>query len=520
MLHKNYIGGRWVESDSDQEPFDSRNPANLEEVIGLFESSSPSDVGAAIEAAESARSTWGAESIDSRVAKLQVWAEKLNAQKDDLAKLITRDNGKKLADAAGEVMGATFFIGCLRKIAQGKDPFSVRHVIDKKKGDFGVVIGVPAGVSGLITPFNFPLWTPIIKMAAALAAGCPIVMKSPTDAPAATHRLVEILDETGEFPAGTVNLLHGNGLGSAFTQKYVDRFARLSFTGSTETGLKIGALAAEKNVRYAAELGGLNEIVLGPDIQESDERFAGFIKVAVDGMLANGGQMCTAVSRIVVPEERYAAVAEAMVERIKKYAIGDGLDEKTRITPLTTRDRLQEIASLAWRAKGQKEGELLIGGSPISPVGNFESGTDLLFTGNAEQGCYMEPTLFGKVDPTSAILGQTEIFGPVAHIVTYPGSQPDRIFEISKTSRFGLHSGLMTGDAKLATRYALEVQAGSIFFNRQIVFADPRLPFGGLKMSGNGEKEVGPDALHFWQDEKAIEFAKDLGIFAEYLPES
>lgn len=519
MLHKNYIAGRWVEPKDGGEPYESRNPAHQDEIIGHFVSSTPQDVEAAVESAEKAFSTWGRLPIDERVAKLQVWAERLNDQKDDLAKLITRDNGKKLADATGEVLGATFFISYLRKIAKGEDYFGVRHVVDKKKGDFALVIGVPSGVAGLITPFNFPFWTPIIKMAAALAAGCPVVMKSPQDAPAATHRLVELLDETGELPAGTVNLVHGPGLGSAFTQKLASRFARLSFTGSTETGLKIGALAAERNVRFAAELGGLNEIVLGPDIAEDDELYGSFIKLAVDGMLANGGQMCTAVSRVVVPEERYEDIAAALVDRIRNYSIGDGLDEKTRITPLTTRARLQEIASLAWRAKSQKEGDLLIGGSPISPVEGFEAGTELLFTGDTEQGCYMEPTLFGKVDPRSKVLGQTEIFGPVAHIVTYPAKQADRIFEISRTSRFGLHSGLVTRDKDLARRYALEVQAGSIFFNRPMVFADPRVPFGGLKMSGNGEKELGPDALHFWQDEKSIELSKEMGVFSEYLPE-
>ncbi len=519
MLHKNYIAGRWVEPKDGGEPFESRNPAHRDQVIGHFVSSTPADVAAAVEAAETAFKTWGQESVDRRVEKLQAWAARLNDQKDDLANLLTRDNGKKIGDATGEVLGSAYFISCLRKIAQGADAFSVRHVVDKKKGDFGLVIGVPSGVAGLITPFNFPVWTPLIKMAAALAAGCPIVMKSPQDAPAATHRMVELLHETGEFPAGTVNLVHGAGLGSSFTQEFVNRFARLSFTGSTETGLKIGALAAERNVRYAAELGGLNEIVLGPDIAEDDDLFRSFVKYAVDGMLANGGQMCTAVSRIVVPEERYDAVASAMVELIRKYPIGDGLDEKTRITPLTTPARLKEIASLTWRAVSQKEGELLIGGSPISPTESMEHGTDLLFIGDAENGCYMEPTLFGKVDPTSSVLGQTEIFGPVAHLVTYPAHKVDRIFEISRTNQFGLHSGLVTSDAALARRYALEVQAGSIFFNRQIVFADPRLPFGGLKLSGNGEKEVGPDAVHFWQDEKAIEVTKDMGVFSEYLPE-
>ena len=509
---KNLIGGEWIDTPK---TFETRNPANTDEVVAELAAATPEMVGQAITAARGAFSEWSGLSVDERVRRIGAAGAKIKEEQDAIAQLITRDNGKKLPDATGEAMGSAFMCGNLRKIASGEDAYTVHHRIDKKGGAWAVVYGEPSGVGALLVPFNFPFWTPITKLVAALAAGNTIVMKSPMDAPASTHRLIEIFQETGLFPAGVLNLIHGPGLGSAFTQDHLESWDRVSFTGGTGTGLKIAAACAEKNIPVATEMGGLNELVLGPDVKPGDKLFEKFLRFAFEGMLCNGGQMCTAVSRIVVPEEHYEAVRDGLADRLRSAKMGSGLDEGVMVTPLTGKGRLEEIATLAKRATDKGEGELIVGGHPASDLEGFTRGKDWELSADPSKSFFMEPTLFGKVDPRSEVLGQTEIFGPVAHICTYEGSDFAQVLEMNATCPFGLHAGIVTGDAGIAKRYTQGTKAGTIFINKLSVFADPRVPFGGMKLSGNGEKELGPDALHFWQDQKSIEVNADFGLFPD-----
>lgn len=513
---KNLIGGRWVDGTH---TFETRNPANLDEVVAVCANASTEQVAAAADAARAAFGAWSALSTDERVRRILAAGEAITAAKDEIAELISRDNGKKLPDAQGEVLGSTFAISYLPRIASGANPWTLHHAIDKKRGAWAAVLGEPAGVGALITPFNFPFWTPITKLISALAAGCTIVLKPASDAPAPTHRMIQLFQETGGFPDGVLNFVMGDGIGRAFTSKEnIRRWDRLSFTGGTETGLSIAGTAAEANVPVALELGGLNELVLGPDVQVEDKLFGKFLRFAYEGMLCNGGQMCTAVSRLVVPEEHYAAVAEALSAKLREAKMGPGLGEGVMVTPLTGPARLREIAELTAKARANREGELLVGGNPASRLEGFESGTGWRMDADPEKSCFMEPTLFGRVDPNSAVLGQTEIFGPVAHIVTYPADRFERVLEINATCPFGLHAGIVTGDGQIAARYAAGAKVGTIFVNKLSVFADPRVPFGGMKLSGNGEKELGPDALHFWQSQKSVEFDEDTGLYPEARP--
>lgn len=512
----NLIGGQWV---AGPKTFETRNPADLREVVATLSGASVEQVAQAAAAARAAFPAWSALAVDDRVKRILAAGEAITAAKDELATLISRDNGKKLPDAQGEVLGSTFAISYLPKIASGVNPYTIHETIDKRRGAWTVVLGEPAGVGALITPFNFPFWTPITKVISALAAGCTIVLKPASDAPAATHRLIELFQKTGLFPAGVINLVQGDGIGRAFTSpEHVRRWDRISFTGGTETGLSIAGVAAQANVKTALELGGLNELVLGPDLAESDALFQKFLTFAFEGMLCNGGQMCTAVSRLVVPEERYAAVRDALVAKLKAAKMGPGTKEGVMVTPLTGPSRLKEIAGLTAQAIAGKEGELLCGGKPASVLAGFERGTGWQLDADPAQSCFMEPTLFGKVDPRSKILGQTEIFGPVAHICTYPAAQFERVLEINSTCPFGLHGGIVTGDGKIAARYAAGAKIGTIFVNKLSVFADPRVPFGGMKLSGNHEKELGSHALRFWQDQKSVEFDDALGLFPETRP--
>lgn len=515
---KNLIGGKWV---SGSKSFETKNPADLREVVAVLSSATPELVGQAADAARAAFPAWSALSVDDRVKRILAAGEAITAAKDDLATLISRDNGKKLPDAQGEVLGSTFAISYLPKIAKGEGPATIHEMIDKRRGAWTAVLGEPAGVGALITPFNFPFWTPMTKVISALAAGCTIVLKPASDAPAATHRLVELFQSTGLFPDGVINLVQGDGIGRAFTApENVRRWNRISFTGGTETGLSIAGVAAQANVPIALELGGLNELVLGPDVAESDPLFQKFITFAYEGMLCNGGQMCTAVSRLVVPEERYDAVKEALTAKLRSAKMGAGITPGVMLTPLTGPARLREIAELTAKAIANKEGELIIGGKPASKLDGFESGRTWALEADPEHSCFMEPTLFGRVDPTSAVLGQTEIFGPVAHICTYPANRFERVIEINATCPFGLHGGIVTADGAIAARYSAGAKIGTIFVNKLSVFADPRVPFGGMKLSGNGEKELGSRALEFWQDEKSVEFDEAIGLFASARPQA
>jgi acyl-CoA reductase-like NAD-dependent aldehyde dehydrogenase len=473
---KNYIGGEWVEAASG-ETFESTSPANGDRV-GVFPKSGPDDVERAVEAARAAFEEWRLVPAPKRGEILFRFAQLLAEEKDDLAELMSREMGKVLAEAGGDVQEAidmSFYMG-----GEGRRLFG-QTTPSELRDKFNMSVRMPIGVVGVITPWNFPIAIPSWKIAPALVAGNTIVFKPATDTPLLGERFVELLAEAG-VPAGVVNIVHGGGaaVGNALV-RHPD-VPVITLTGSRETGVEVMRAAADNLKHVHLELGGKNAIIVMDDAD---------LELATDGILwsafGTSGQRCTAASRVIVDRRVYDRLAGKLVARAEQMRLGPGWEDDTDVGPVINRPSLEKIHS--YTEIGKDEGAKLLTGGEVA------SGNGL------DKGFYYRPTIFGDVEAGMRI-AQEEIFGPTTALIPVDGI--DEAIRVANGVKYGLSSSIFTQDVNRAFRAMRDLDTGITYINAGTIGAEVHLPFGGTKDTGNGHREAGQAALDVFTEWKSI----------------
>lgn len=448
-----YIGGRWVRAHetSTFEVVDSATEA----VIGRVPAGTAKEADAAVHAARASLTAWSETPVSERTAYLRRIAEGLKARAAGIAATVSAEVGMPLKMSQRIQAGLPPMV--MASFADLADQFA----FEEKVGT-SIVRHEPVGVVACITPWNYPLHQAVAKVAPALAAGCTVVLKPSEVAPLSTYVLAEVVNECG-LPAGVFNLVCGAGptVGEALAcHPEVDM---VSFTGSTRAGKRVAALAAMTVKRVALELGGKSASVVLPDAD-----IARAVKGTINSCYLNSGQTCSALTRMLVPEERYDEIVALVVDTARTFNPGDPRDEKAKIGPLVSavqRDRVREYIR-----KGVAEGaELLLGGAE-PPQG-------------LEKGYFVQPTVFGRVKPGMTI-EQEEIFGPVLSIIPY--SSEEEAIAIANDTVYGLAGAVWSTDEARARRIANRLRAGAVDINGGGY--NMLAPFGGFKQSGLGRE--------------------------------
>lgn len=474
--YKNLIGGRWVAAASGK-TFDSLSPANHEDVIGTFPASDKADVDAAVAAAKRAFPAWSLMPAPKRGEILFKVARILAEHKEELSRLMTREMGKVLTEARGDVQEAIDVAYYMA--GEGRRLFG-QTVPSEMPDKFAMAIRKPIGVVGIITPWNFPVAIPGWKLFPALICGNTAVMKPASDTPACMVRFVELLLEGG-IPEGVVNVVTGSGgeVGNAIVEHPDVRV--ISFTGHTDTGVEISRRAAETLKRVSLELGGKNPIVVWED---ADLGLA--LDSAVWSAFGTSGQRCTAASRLIVHRKVHDEFVEMLRKRVASLVLGDGLDDKTDVGPVINDKAVERIA--AYAAIGRNEADLVIGGEPARD-------------GALAKGSFFQPTIFAEVKPDARIALE-EIFGPVTSVLAVDSWE--ETVRVVNSVKYGLSTSLFTRDINLAFRSIRDFDSGLGYVNHGTIGAEAHLPFGGTKATGNGHREVGQAALDFFSEWKSV----------------
>jgi acyl-CoA reductase-like NAD-dependent aldehyde dehydrogenase len=459
---KNFIAGEWVDSKDHTQDL---NPSNTKDVVGEYPRASAADAERAIAAAKAAFPAWSRSSIQERHDILKRIGEEILARKDELGKLLSREEGKTLVEGVGETVRAAqiflFFSGEALRLAGEKIP-STRPGVDVE------ITREPLGVVGMITPWNFPIAIPAWKIAPALAYGNCVVFKPADLVPGTAHALSEIIAKAG-LPAGVFNLVMGRGsvVGEAMLKS--KDITAISFTGSVATGRKIAATCVESNPmkKVQLEMGGKNPMVV---LDDADLKTA--VESSVNGAFFSTGQRCTASSRLIVTKGIHDKFVDALSERMKTLVIDDALKAGTHIGPVVDQSQLDQ--NLSYLKIGQDEGAKL------------KAGGELL--NRDTPGFYMAPALFTGVTNKMRI-AREEIFGPVATVIA--AKDYDEALAIANDTEFGLSAGICTSSLKHASHFKRNSEAGMVMVNLPTAGVDYHVPFGGRKGSSYGPREQG-----------------------------
>lgn len=472
----NFIGGRWVPAKSGK-TFPDTNPARSDEVIALFPESGTEDINSAVQAAEQAFPEWRLVPPPKRGEMILKAALLLKERKEELARLMTREMGKILRETRGDVQEAIDM--ALYIAGEGRRLFG-RTTTSELRDKFAMSVRMPVGVSGLITPWNFPMAIPAWKIFPALLCGNTVVFKPAEDTPLSALKLVEILEEAG-LPEGVLNLVHGGPrTGEAIVRH--PKIRLISFTGSCEVGRFIGEQCGRMLKRCALEMGGKNAQVV---MEDADLNLA--LEGALWGAFGTTGQRCTATSRIFVQEKIFNEFKNKFIERAQKVKIGDGLKEGVEMGPLINEAQRERVHGYV--EVGKKEGaKLEIGGRPVD-------GKDF------EKGFFYETTVFTDVNPKMRI-AQEEIFGPVTGLIPFKRFE-DAVQRVND-SPYGLSSSLYSRDVNFAMKAIRDLEAGITYINGPTIGAEVHLPFGGVKNTGNGHREAGESAIDLFSEWKSV----------------
>lgn len=470
-MHANFIDGAWLDG-VDARP--NINPSNLADVVGDYAQADAAQASMAIAAASAAAHEWARSTGQRRADVLDAVGTELLARKEELGRLLSREEGKTLPEGVGEVTRAghifKFFAGEALRIQGEKLPMT-------RPGIEVDVTREPVGVVGIIAPWNFPIAIPAWKIAPALAYGNTVVFKPADLVPGSAWALAEILSRAG-LPAGVFNLVMGRG--SVVGQAILDdrRVNAISFTGSVATGRRVAEAAIGRMAKVQLEMGGKNPLVV---LDDADLKVA--VECAVNGAFFSTGQRCTASSRLIVQKGIYPRFVEAVRERLQGLKVDDALAPGTDIGPVV--DRSQFDQNLAYIAIGREEGaQLAWGGEPLK---------------RANEGYYLAPALFVDCD-NSLRIAREEIFGPVAAVI--PVDSYEQALEVANDTEFGLSSGIVTTSLRHATHFKRESQAGMVMVNCPTAGVDYHVPFGGRKGSSYGPREQGRHAAEFYTSVK------------------
>jgi aldehyde dehydrogenase (NAD+) len=475
--YKNYINGEWVDSDTGR-TFENRNPADLDDLVGVLPKSSEADTNRAIEAAKAAYPKWRAMPAPFRGEIMKKATEILVRKKEEISRIMTREMGKIIKETRGDTQEAidTGFYA----FGEGRRLFSM-NAPSELESKFCFTLRQPTGVWGIITPWNFPLALPSWKIFPCLLSGNTAVFKPATDTPATAAEFVKIFEEAG-LPKGVLNFVTGGGgeVGEAIL-KHKD-ITGIAFTGSSDIGARIGEIAGKTLKKVSLELGGKNAQIVMSDAN---------MELALDGTLwgafGTTGQRCTATSRLILHEDIYDEYIERLTARASKLNVGDGLDESVEMGPLCNRGQLETVEEYV--EIGVKEGAVLV------------TGGQRLTEGEHANGYFYAPTIFKDVDPNMRI-AQEEIFGPVLSVIKIRSL--DEAIATLNNSSFGLSSSIYTQDVNAAMKAIELIEAGITYVNGPTIGAECHMPFGGVKDTGNGHREGGWTVYDIYTDWKTV----------------
>ena len=466
------INGATVSSGATGE---SVNPSNLDDIVARYPKGGAAEVNDAVTAARAAFPNWSEASPEVRSDVLDRAGWLIMARAKELGALLSREEGKTVAEGTGEVMRAArilkYFAGeALRRHGQTLD--STRPGID------AATYREPVGVFGLITPWNFPIAIPAWKSAPALAFGNTVVLKPATPTPAIAHALGAILIEAGA-PPGVFNLVIGEGAVGRAIVGHSD-IDGISFTGSQEVGASVAETAVKRQARVQLEMGGKNPLVV---LDDADLERA--VTCAIDGAFYGTGQRCTASSRIIVTEGIHDRFVEALAERARSLRVGDALDPQTQIGPAVSEQQLEQNLRYVGIARDEG-GTILTGGEPLTLE---------------KRGYYMAPTVISATAPDQRINCE-EVFGPVASTVRVKSYE--EALDIANRGQFGLSAGIVTNSLKHARHFRRHVRAGMVMINLPTAGVDYHVPFGGTRKSSYGAREQGFAAVEFYTQTKTV----------------
>ena len=474
---RNFVGGKENAAVSGR-TFENRNPADWDEIVGIFPKSDKSDVGAAVDAAKQAYRSWSLTPAPKRGEIVKRAGDIMVARKEELARDMTREMGKVLLETRGDVQEGidTAFYSA----SEGRRMFGVTAP-SELRDKFAMSMKVPVGVAGVISPWNFPMAIPTWKIFPALVSGNTIVFKPASDTPKTASTLVEILVESG-VPDGVINIVHGGGneVGTAIVEH--TGIDLISFTGSTAVGKKISESASKSLKRVSLELGGKNAEIVMDDAN---------LELALDGILwgafGTTGQRCTATSRLILHEKIYERFIDMLVERTSRLKLGNGLDESVEVGPCINEAQREKVNSYV--EIGKSEGAQLVIGGECAKGGTLD------------KGWFYKPTIFVDVAPEMRI-AREEIFGPVLSVLK--ANSMEHAIEILNNTIYGLSSSVYTKNVNLAFKAIRDIKAGITYINAPTIGAETHMPFGGVKQTGNGHREGGASAFDFFMETKTV----------------
>ena len=472
---QNYIDGRWT-SSSDGSTFEQANPARLSEITGIFQSATPDDTLAAIEAAENAFPTWRDTPVHARAEILKKALANMNNRQEELAHILTLENGKTLAESRTEITSAIkemeFQIGEGIRAYGDTLPSSI-------PGTLAYSVRQPLGVVGIISPWNFPFNVPGRKCTPALISGNTCVFKPASLTPQTGLRFTELFIDAG-LPGGVLNFVSGSGRRVGNVLVTDPRVKAISFTGSTEVGMGIQKQAADTLTRTQLEMGGKNPVVVLEDA-DLDEAAEATVRAAY----ACAGQWCTSTSRAVVMKDIAQEFRVKVTQQAAAMVVGDGTDTNSTMGPVCGTEQLESI--MAYIEKGKAEGATLLAG------GNRMTGAPY------DDGCFVEATVFAGVRP-EMVIAQEEIFGPVLSIIEVDDFE--EAIHVANGVRFGLCSSIFTNDLQRAMTFLERTETGLTHVNLMTALKEPQLTFGGIKESGFGIPEAGKTGIEFFTEHK------------------
>jgi alpha-ketoglutaric semialdehyde dehydrogenase len=476
-IYKNFIDGEWIDSTTG-ETFEDRNPADIREVVAIFQRSAKADVDAAVDAAKRAFGRWRLVPAPRRAEIVFRAAEMLAERKEQYSRDMTREMGKIIKETRGDTQEAIdtayYMAGEGRRLFGPTTPSELPN-------KFAMAVRQPLGVCGMITPWNFPMAIPSWKLLPAIVCGNACVIKPAQETPLSTFNLVRALTDAG-VPNGVINIVTGSGstVGGPLTEHPEVR--AISLTGSTAVGRTVGVTAAKSFKHCSLELGGKNPMIVLDDAN---------LDLAIEGGLWGGfgttGQRCTATSRIILQKGVYREFVSRYIARAKALKVGNGLDESVDMGPAINEAQLK--TDLTYVDIGKEEGAKLVCGGHRLEKGEYQ------------HGYFMEPTVFIDVDPKMRI-AKEEIFGPVVSII--PCDNLEHAIQIANDIEYGLSSSIYTKDVNQAFVAVRDLHAGITYINAPTIGAEVHLPFGGTKATGNGHREGGIGAIDFYTEWKSV----------------
>lgn len=470
-----YINGKWLQPKSDQ-LVRNINPADTSDVIAEFPEATAADVQAAIAAAQAAFPAWRNTPGPERGRVLWRAADIARRRLDEIARTMTREEGKILKESKGEGLKG---ISLLEYYAGEGFRMSGKTLPSEARDTFTYTIRRPLGVVGLISPWNFPWAIPVWKSAPALVAGNTVVFKPAELTPATAALLTEIYEEAG-MPAGVFNMVVGRGstVGEAIVN--APEIRAVSFTGSNAVGSALYVKAAKRGAKVTCEMGGKNAVIVLPDA-DLDKAAAAIH----NGAFGSTGQRCTATSRVIAAPQIKAALVERLVEKARAIKVGPGLDESMDMGPAV--DEKQWKTDLRYIEVAQQEGaRLLTGGKRPTHL---------------DSGYFVEPTIFDEVTPTGRLFRE-EVFGPVLAITA--AASLDEAIQFANGVEYGLTASIFTQNIDHVLRFVEETETGMVHVNEPTVGGEAQLPFGGTKSTGVGEREMAEEGLHFFSELKTV----------------